>query len=605
MTFTSEASWKAWKEAKKKRNSHDESKRCESSKSKTSSSSASGRRPSAKQHQHKQISSHTADTSERSHSHSHTGNRRGSHKARSNSKAKAESSQRDHRGSESSTFPVHDMPKETKASKSKSHRKRDVMSNSAHGAFYSPTGSWKKGETIKIRSKNGHRKSSTSVLSPPDTPSSTSGAVLDISNGSFFDSNDDFSSEHPSLSSSFMRTSLSAPKLNEVHSFNEHSFNNVVNSWVESDEKIEKERKKKKRGKKGGSLGSGHSGHSESKPRSRSADESRTGNSTKSRRGRRGSKAKISLFDEPESPAIDRPSLSQEGGSHKNSHKEKGKHHKSPKLIVRKHVSNESGDRQRKPSKSPKFLTKKNLEKPRGSPETNTRKKDKRGSSSKSHTLFTPSSRDADPIVNISKHRLIQSDIDVMPPFNFEEAKSASKEEKVTDEDDFYDLALSSWVDEHSEIQNKVPKGMPYPPKLNSPVKNEALRRKELTKKARWNPEPSPSMNLMSPMGNCNTVAARVPRFDEMSSPVIDVAPTMPKSPQRQIPRFNNTPNPVEDTQIPPPPASPPRSPEESKKIDFPLNFVEYQDISPLTVASRKVSSVDVQLLQALQYLQS
>lgn len=87
---------------------------------------------------------------------------------------------------------------------------------------------------------------------------------------------------------------------------------------------------------------------------------------------------------------------------------------------------------------------------------------------------------------------------------------------------------------------------------------------------SRWNPQPSPANNASLPRID-NSLATSDSRFDAIPKPNID-----------------------ESAPPPPPPREPTTPPESPKRLDFHLDFMEYQNVSPLTIASRKIISSDV-----------
>lgn len=563
MSFTSELEWKAWKDSedksRRKRNPNDESRRSESSKSK--GSVASRRRSSSK--------SRHGDAGDRSYSHSHSlsGHRSRSHKGRHSSKSKSDTSGKGIRRRDG-------LPHS-------SHHGRD----SSHGKDYaSPKSkSRKSAETMKIRSKNGLKKSPSDGTSSPAYGSGYDAfqALLDLSNGSFFDSNDDLSEYKTSESLAFLRTSLtrmnSAPKMNSTSSFNDsaNSFGSF-GSFAEGDEKADKERKKKRKGKRASAEG---------KTRSRSADENRN-TSSKSRRGKRTSKTKsskvdpksnddsknslsASWYDESDSLLFDSSLRGQQWTSNSERGPERlGMQHQSPRMVTRKNSCNESSSKQRKNSKSPKFLNKKELNS--GSPGSlSTRKKHRRASSSKTNTQSSQHLGGVDPSLEqgSTNSRRIHQDT------AFEQVPKHAKEEKKVEDDGCCEFPLSSWGDEPAKTNRITAEEIIATARdiLSSP---KALMGNDQVQKTRWNPQPSPMLNAMSPRSDCDSAGATVPRFDTMPIPTVD--------------------------EPAPPPTTPPRSP---KKLDFRLNFMEYQDISPLTIASKKVEP-DSKLMTALNYLE-
>lgn len=534
-SFTSETEWKAWNDSveksrrKRNGNANDEtSRRSESSKSKCSMTS----------HRKSSSSPKLADAGDRSYSHSHTGSRTQGHKTRHSSKSKSDASKR-----------------------------RD---GSSHGSEYgSPRSkSRKKAETMKIRSKSNHKKSD--EVSSHNSDYEAFQALLDLSNGSFFDSCDDFNefktSESLGLLTSSMPRTNSAPKMNAT-------FNDSVNSFgsfAEGDEKTDKDRKKKRRGKRGDQEG---------KPRSRSADENRTTSSKSSRRGKRSSKTKTSKsdpkfndsknsvaapwFDDTDSILFDSSLRGPQWTSNSERGPDRGgKQYKSPKLITRKNSCPENGMKQRK---SPKFVSKKEMHS--GSPGSlSTRKRTKKPSSSRSNTLGSQSSGELDEQGSTNSRSMKHS-----------VSKNALQE--GNDEDDgCYDFPLSPWGDKPAETGRITAEEIVAAAKhiLSSP-------RIELKSvgKSRWDAEPSPMVNAISPMSprSEDSDAPRGARYEIMPIPAVD-----------------------EPAPQPPPPTMPPKS--EHKKLDFPLNFVEYQDVSPLTVASKKVER-NMELMTAINYLEA
>ena len=81
------------------------------------------------------------------------------------------------------------------------------------------------------------------------------------------------------------------------------------------------------------------------------------------------------------------------------------------------------------------------------------------------------------------------------------------------------------------------------------------------TEKSRWKTQPSPANN------------ASLPRSENSSINISNIDQSVPP---------------------PPPPPESTTPPESPKKLDFHLNFLEYQNVSPLTIASRKIIASDV-----------
>ena len=594
ISFASETYGKAWKDSThksmRKRNPNDDSRISESSKSKRSISS--GRRSSSK----------SRLDADRSYSRSHSGNRTPIQKGLHGSRSKADVG-----------------GNEEKVPKSKGNRRRDGMAHSTNGRDHeSPKSKNRKGvETMKIRSKHAHEKSLTDGASPSSYGSDYDAfqALLNLSDGGFFDSSDESPEFKTSESLEFLRRSLpsmnSAPKMHCL-------FNDSVNScssFAEGDEKADKKRKKKGKGKRAGVKG---------KSRSRSADENRN-TSSKSRRGKRSSKTNVSNIDPK--PIDDKKSLHASWyyplsttGSERGP--ERGKQHQSPRVITKKSSCNETSSKQRKNSKSPKFHNKKELNtgpergKQHQSPRVVTRKSScdetsskqrknskspkfhnekelnsgspgslsrreriKRPNSSKSMTAVSQSQGDVDPSLEqgSTKSRSTHQDnaFEYVPKHGV--SKIAAKEEKKTEDDEFCNFPLSSWDDKLVESKRITAEDI-IASVRDILVSPKMLIRKDLVGKSRWKTEASPMMNAISPRSNCDSAAAKVPRFDAMPIPFVD-EPAPPS---------------------PPPPTTPPQSP---KKLDFPLDFMEYQNISPLTIASKKVG-LESQLLSAHNYLE-
>jgi hypothetical protein len=453
----------------------------------------------------------------------------------------------------------------------------------------------RRGETMKIKGKasmNSSRKSdsyhsSSGTHSHGDSDDDAfDDALLNLSNGSFFDSNDEFSGHKTSESLELLRASLSLGNSSS-------SFGDSVISFAESEGRTEKERRKKRRGKRGSSVSS-----ERGKPRSKSVDEN-SKTSSKARRGRRNSKSKAPTFNpndykksssssnlyDLESLTFDLPSnhdwfsISRDGEPQMNPSNERGaNYHKSPKHVARKSSSNTMGSKQRHSSKSPKLASKKELSEEFGSPRSPTRKKNKRGSSSKSYIPPAPLPQDVDPILEVGP-RSDQDFQEFLTPLATRHglSKLPAKDESNKSEDDFYDLALSSWVERAAEMHvTETPKVK------NASIKVEASRKKDPTRKTRWHPEPSPTLNATSLSSETEneTDHARVPAFSEiMEEPFAPITQPEPKS-------------------QPEPTAQP--TPKAKKNLNFLLNFTEYEDISPLTIASKKVGKIDVQLMSAL-----
>eukprot|EP00531_Pseudo-nitzschia_arenysensis_P006227 CAMPEP_0116147804 /NCGR_PEP_ID=MMETSP0329-20121206/17975_1 /TAXON_ID=697910 /ORGANISM="Pseudo-nitzschia arenysensis, Strain B593" /LENGTH=887 /DNA_ID=CAMNT_0003643807 /DNA_START=44 /DNA_END=2710 /DNA_ORIENTATION=+ len=512
ISFNTEPEWKAWNDSEKsrrKRNPNDESRRSESSKSK--SSMASYRRSSS--------NPKLADSGDRSHSHSHSHSHSGSR--------------------------VRGQKTRHSETKSKSNRRRE---GSSHGEdFASPKSrSRKKAETMKVRSKSSSKKSlSDEALSPSNNSDYEAfQALLNLSNGSFFENEDEFADFKTSGSGELLRPPLhktnSAPKMNTT-------FNDSVNSFgsfAEGDDKADKERKKKRKGKRADKEG---------KVRSRSADENRS-TSTKSRKGRRSSKTKTSKTDpkfndsknsssaswlnDSDSLLFDSSLRGQQWTS--NSERGPGRQYKSPKLLARKNSCPDNAMKVPKKPKSPKYSNKKELTS--GSPGSlSTRKRSKKPSSLRSMALVSQASGDS---------------------------KRTGNEVNVVEDEEQYEFPLSSWGEEPAQPKRVTVEDIVAAAKdlLVSP-------RVELKSvgKTRWDAEPTPMVNLTLQKNDSDSDAAK-------ALPVAD-APAPP----------------------PPPPTTPPKS---HKKLDFPLNFVEYEDVSPLTVGSKKVE-LNVKLMTALEYLES
>jgi hypothetical protein len=396
--------------------------------------------------------------------------------------------------------------------------------------------------------------------------------MLDLSNGSFVDSYSTFSEHKASTSLEILGALFNSSR----------SFNDSSKSFAECDEKTDKEPKKKRRGKRGGSVSS------ESKRRSKSADENRTGNTKGTRRGKRSSKSKVSTIDpksnDEESLSLSKiygeDSLEFESSLNDSRLNELGvKQHKSPKSISRKSLNNENGAKQRKSpkvllkkeisnrnlSKSPKVLLKKersnrSLRSPR------TMKKNAKGASVKSHASLTNSTRSSRSIERECVGRLSPSK-DGAP-------KVASKEENKSGGNNFYDLAISSWVDISTEtFQTEASVSSSSPKEKTHFSNNETPKRKDLARKTRYQNELVSTSNGMSPSSIADTAAARVPDVTTMNStsPTPDDVPVLPKA---------------------------------SKTLNFPLNFVEYENVSPLTVASKKMSRVDIHLMSSMACLE-
>jgi hypothetical protein len=561
MSFTTEPEWTAWKDyddrPRRKRSPIDDTMRSESS-SKSKHANDDTRRSESSKSKNSTASSRQSSCNQRR-DHSRRGR---NHQARYSSKARTETSLPHIRNSELSSSSMH---------KSKSNRSRDGMSSSAREMFFSPVASpkigRKRGETIKIKSKTSRNSPHDGVSSSRGMPSRKAlhkvsdhdtfqNTMLDLSNGGFGDSYSEVYEHKTSTSLDILRTSL--PKMNSTG-----SFNDSVRSFAEWDEKTDKDRKKKRRGKTRSYVGS------ERKQRSRSVDENRTG--TKARRGKRSSKLNVSTID-PKSNDDKRldvaDSLEFESSLNHNRHSQKSssnelgvKQRKSPKSLSRTNLSNESGAKQRK---SPKILEKKELSHESGSLRSPTRKKNKKGVSLKSYTSLSNSTRSS---------RSIEQEYAVQLPPNDGAPKVALKEEKKFEGDDFFDLAISSWADDPTETFHTAASDTPSSPKEKTPsFKNETPKRKDITRKTIWQPEPISMLNAISPSSNADMAGARVPDFTSMNSsiPATDV-PALPKS---------------------------------SKRLNFPLDFVEYQNVSPLTVASKKVARVDVQLMTSMSCLE-
>jgi len=616
-SFTSHE-WTWWKDSDdkpmKERSTMDDTNRSESS-SKSKHTNDDTRRSESPKSKHSTVSSRRSPC-----------NHRRDHSRRS----------RDHHARYSSKTLPHIRSSELSSSilhKSKSNRRRDGLSSSAHGTYScspvvsSPKRSRNRGETIKNKSKTSSRNSSHDrISSSHGTPSRKAlhkvshhdnfqNAILDLSNGSFDDSFSAGSEHKTSTSLEILRASFNSSP----------SFNDSSKSFAEWDEKTNKEPKKKRIGKRGSCVAS------ESKRRSKSADENRTGSTKGTRRGRRSSETKVSTIDrksndeEPlslsklygddslefelhlndsmlnDSRLNDSRLSSSRGGSQKSLSNEFGvKQRKSPRSFSRKTMSNESGAKQRKSPKirekkelsnesgaklrkSPKIREKKELSnesgaKQRKSPKVllkkemssrstssrslrspRTMKKNVKGASVKTYTSLSSRSTEQEYVVQLSPKDGV--------------SKVASKEEKKSEGDDFYDLAVSSWIDIPTETFQTEASSSSSSPKEKTPFSNnETPRRKNLARKTRWQPEPGSTLNGMSPSSSADTTTARVPDVTTMDStgPTTENVPDLPKA---------------------------------SKTLNFPLNFEEYQNVSPLTVASKKMARVDVHLMSSLACL--
>lgn len=245
------------------------------------------------------------ETSDRSRSHSQTQHSRG-RKSRRSSKSR-------------------DLTSDPKGSKSKRKESR------------------KSAETIKIRKKNSPKHSPSEGSRNSDFEAFQ--ALLDLSNGSFFDDDELNNSE----SMNFMRTSLKS-----------------INSAPYGEETGDKDRKKKRKGKR------------DEKIRSRSADQNRD-TSTKSRKGKRSSKSKASTDHDRKSLHSTwydgSGNLLMDSSLRGEQPERAGKTNQSPKVVARKKSSREDSFRLRKNSKSAgspgNLSTRKNIKKGDNSPKTN------------------------------------------------------------------------------------------------------------------------------------------------------------------------------------------------------------------------------------------
>lgn len=632
LTFDSSIEWKEAKRNARLKHSptedttNDASRRSESSKSGKTSSSSS-RRSSQLERQH---------TDGTDHPRSNSGNR--SHKSRFVSKVKAETSTSGRKiRSNDISSSMHDF----KASKRKGNR-REGLSLSAHA----PIKSKKKGESSKVKnkramlspkpkaqsakdlsrnSKRDHAQNSSRSLSHNSSAGSHTfnNALLDLSNGSFYDSTNHDASNHTTRDSlAFLRTSLTKLNSNRSvnnpaspqhrrhsHSFNDsggltssgaessaqrrrhsHSFNESggltssgAESFVEYDEKMDRERRRRRRGKRSSSVSS------KRQSRSRSSE---GGTGTKTRRGKRGSKSKLSSDDSyqlDESESLDfegslhlndiHAPLSREG-SRKNIRDENGgksrrspkvvskngnehgaTRRRSPKVVSKKNLRDESGGKHRR---SPKNLVRKNSVKHEqsSSPRSTSRKKvsvpqspvknslKHESSSSPRSTSRKKAAVPQSPVKNDrtefdGPHSRIVNDQDfkpISPKFSKDSPDLDRKKEE-----DFYDLALSSWVERPKETTKQVsPRG-----KSHSAIRTPDLprRRASSRKNTRWLSEISPAQT-----SEIDTTAARFGNFSEETL-----------------------------------------TPKEEDQMNFPLDFLEYTDVSPLTVASRKVRRNDIE----------
>jgi len=605
LTFDSSVEWKVSKAAVDKskkvakgknsasKNINDESRRSESS-SKSKISSASSRRSSNREQK-------PTDSFDRERSRSGTR----SHSRGHNSKIKEEAST-----SGRSSSSMHDFSKDVKASKRKG-RRREGLSHSAHGKLPSPTSpskSTKKTDTTMTIKNNtstnlfSHSPKESSDVSSAGTDGFQN-ALLDLSNGSFFETYDEVHDDKTSTSFTLLRNS--SKTMNSQVSFNDSevktksslnrsssqgSINDSVGfassgaeSFAESDDKTEKERRKKRRGKReisvssdrrsdlnsGNSVGSDRksnksSGNSVSsdrkshrKSRSTSAEGRSTG--TKTRRGRRGSttsRAESSpLLEDSESYDFEaslndiRQAISREGSRTNLVDESKAKQRRSPKPTSKKNSRNNARDESGKRSvrdESGKRSVRDESGKRSVRDESGKRSiRDESGGSKKS-------TRDesGDKLLKSPKHvpkSLVKSSL----PVNDSALLPTSSNKGVPTEEDFYDLALSSWVDRPKEsVQQSSLSRNAEPPKRKSSLKNNS----------RWLSEiPSTSRNEV------DTTDVKVSHFsDQVAS--IHAGPSIVSSTPKQ----------------------------KRKQLDFPLNFLEYSDVSPLTIASKKVGGIKI-----------
>ena len=590
LTFDSSIEWKVWKDSvdKSRRNTkfkhspsedttNDASRRSESSKS--GKTSHSTRRSSQWEQQQTGASDRPR---------SRSGNRNDKSRLVPEAKGNASSIGRKIRSNEISSS-MHEL----KSSKRKGTR-REGMSLSAHGTIKSK----RNGESTKAKHKNTTPSPKTPDAfssTPEKTPStrdlsyksvgelaqgstrsfshnssagshSFQNALLDLSNGSFYDSTNNDGSNHTTRDSlEFLRTSLT--KLNSQRSLTSsrsplarrgsHSFNDSGNftssgadSFAEKDDKTDKERRKKRRGKRRSSVGS------ERQSRSRSAEE-RIG--TKARRGRRGSKSKPSneesfRFDDSGSFDLEGsgPLLSREVSRTNSGDESGGKLRRSPKLVSKKVAENGTNRR-----KSPRAVSKKNPRdtsagKQLKSPNPKlVRKNSTRHeaypsprSRSRKTSSTAPSLKNNRTEFDTSNSKIVNNED--LTPISGKLGKISPELDKKKEEDDFYDLALSSWVDRPKQATKpSSPRGKGSSARTPEP----ARRRESERKNTRWLPELSPAQT--------SGTNERVPHFSE------ETIPTTP-------------------------------SPKSEQQVDFPLNFVEYTDVSPLTVASKKVRAMDI-----------
>jgi len=641
MTFPSaDDEWNEWKLSARKLNPNDD---C----SQHSKDTKSSRRSSSNKRSIKASSNHSSDPNDRSAPRSHAVRRGSNHKSRPKSKSDhLSSSGREIRRRDLSPSTSHEKSNESKASKSKNGRRH----SSHHTPVSSPKGTprgtprgtpkstpkskaRKRVETMKPKTPKSKRDTTerTALLTASDHDHFQN-ALLDLSNGSFFDAYDNGSNHMSCSSFDFVKTSVS----NSIGSFCESE-----KSFADDVDRPEKDLKKKRRGKRDGSS---VCSERRRKPRSRSADESSKTRS-KSRRGRRDSKSKFDMHDDrnqlsfskleglesiqkPSSdrssimkPSSDRSSImkpsSDRSSIKKPSSDRSSNQRKSPRNSLRKTLGNEGGAKQEhKDLKSPRFTA---STKPIGSPRTPTGKSYTKSSSLKSIASLPLVSKAADPIIDYGHQSM---DFTPLIP-KYGASKDVAKDEKLADKDEFYDLALKSWGNGPLKMSHEEATDAPSTPRRDAP------RRKDSTRKTRWNPPKSPLTNAASPRcarrtigsatsaedspisKNRNKIGQKVSEF-KYPEPAIPESKTCDKIgqkvkefkyPDTAIPEVTKVEEkkPSPDTEEAPTSPSKSESSTSTKVLDFPLNFVEYKDVSPLTVASKKI---DPHVLTAMNYLQ-
>lgn len=161
---------------------------------------------------------------------------------------------------------------------------------------------------------------------------------------------------------------------------------------------------------------------------------------------------------------------------------------------------------------------------------------------------------------NFSTKSLAESSAPSSPFNTLARLPTSTAKDKETEEDDFFDLTHSAWADPTKEaVQPSSPRRgkaslsrNAEPPKTKSSLKNNS----------RWLSE-MPT----TPRNEVDTTVAR-PHFSDQVTKISPGPAMVSSTPQQQQ--------------------------QQQKKLDFPLNFLEYTDISPLTVASKNVVALNL-----------